>query len=425
MILFIFIYLGNGIITKDLKSMPVEIAFLISAFIAFFTNKKIKFSKKVDTFCKGGGNPNIVLMILIFILAGAFSQISKDMGAVMSVVNFGLSLFPSKVLVPALFIISCFLSLSIGTSIGTIVALTPIALGLADKSGNPLGLCCAAVLGGAMFGDNLSIISDTTIVATRSQGCQMKDKFKVNLKLVLVPAIISTILFYIFSRPNLSLIGNEIYEYNILKMVPYILVLVTALKGIDVFIVLFLGIFSSSCIGLLTKNFTLTQLIQSASKGVQGTGKIVIIVIIVGGIIELVKVNGGIEYIIANVKQRIKKKRDAELWIGMLVLVIDICIGNNTIAVVSAGPIAKEISDEYELEPKIVASILDTFAAGAQGLLPYSNPMLAILGIATSISAFDIIKYNYYNILMIFIVFLAIFIRNFKDLKKLELQRVD
>lgn len=414
MILFIVIYLGNGIITGSLKSMPVEVAFLISALVALFINRKVKFSEKVETFCKGGGNPNIILMSLIFILAGVFSQISKDMGAVNSVVNFGLTVFPSKILVPAIFIISCFLSLAIGTSVGTIVALTPIAIGLSETSGNPLGLCCAAVLGGAMFGDNLSIISDTTIVATKTQGCEMRDKFKANFKLVLGPAIVSAILFYTFSNPIINTGENIMYEYSILKMLPYILVLVAALMGIDVFIVLFLGILASSGIGLFLGSFTLKELIAAASHGIQGTGKIVIIVILVGGIIELVKLNGGLEYVIYNIKSRVKKKRDAEIWIGILVLLIDICVGNNTIAVVSAGPIAKEISDEYKLEPKIVASILDTFAAGVQGLLPYSNPMLAVLGIATSISAFDIIKYNYYNFLMITVTFIAIFIRSMK-----------
>lgn len=181
--------------------MPVEIAFLISAFVALFINRKVKFTTKVETFCKGGGNPNIILMSLIFILAGVFSQISKDMEAIDSVVNFGLSIFLSKILAPAIFIISCFLSLAIGTLVGTIVALTPIVIELSESSGNPLGLCCVAVLGGAMFGDNLSIISDTTIVATKTQGCEMRDKFNTNFKLVLVPAIISTILFYVFSTP--------------------------------------------------------------------------------------------------------------------------------------------------------------------------------------------------------------------------------
>lgn len=417
MVLFIIIYLGNGLITGSLKSMPVEVAFLISAVVALFINRKVKFSEKVETFCKGGGNPNIILMSLIFVMAGAFSQISKDIGAVSSVVNFGLSLFPSKILIPALFIISCFLSLAIGTSVGTIVALTPIAIGLSDKSGNPLGLCCAAVLGGAMFGDNLSIISDTTIVATKSQGCEMRDKFKANFKLVIIPALITATLFYFVSQPTESMISG-VYEYSILKMIPYLLVLITALSGLDVFIVLLLGIFSSGGIGILLNSLSFREVINSMSKGIQGTGKIVIIVIIVGGIIELVKMNGGIDYIIYNIKIRVKKKRDAELWIGILVLTIDICVGNNTIAVVSAGPIAREISDEYKLEPKIVASILDTFAAGVQGILPYSNPMLAVLGIATSISAFELIKYNYYNILMIGTTFLAIFIRSFNSNKK-------
>lgn len=415
MVLFIVIYLGNGLITKDLKSMPVEVAFLISAVVSLMLNQKVKFSKKVETFCKGGGNSNIILMSLIFILAGVFSQISKEMGAVSSVVNFGLSIFPSKILIPALFIISCFLSLAIGTSVGTIVALTPIAIGLSETSGNSLGLCCAAVLGGAMFGDNLSIISDTTIVATKTQGCEMRDKFKANFKLVLVPAIVSAILFYLNSNPVISLEDNVFYNYSLLKMLPYVLVLIAALAGIDVFIVLFLGIILSAIIGLSLGSFSLRELILATSKGIQGTGKIVIIVILVGGIIELVKLNGGLDYVIYKIKNRVQKKRDAEIWIGILVVLIDICVGNNTIAVVSAGPIAKEISDEYKLEPKIVASILDTFAAGIQGLLPYSNPMLAVLGIATSISALDIIKYNYYNALMIIVTFIAIFIRSLKN----------
>ncbi len=413
MVLFIIIYLGNGIITKNFKSMPVEVAFLLSGVVALCLNKKIKFQEKVDIFCKGGGNPNIILMCLIFILAGAFSQVSKDMNAVFSVVNFGLSIFPSRVLIVALFLISCFVSLSIGTSVGTIVALTPIAIGLSEQSGNPLGMCCAAVLGGAMFGDNLSIISDTTIVATKTQGCEMKDKFKANFKLLIIPSLMTILMFYLMGESNSSEVTSKIYEYDIIKMVPYILVLISALSGMNVFIVLIFGITISGGIGLYLNDLTLETLIQSISTGIQGTGKIIIIVIIVGGIIELVKLNGGIDYLIYVIKSKVKKKRDAELWIGILVLVIDICVGNNTIAIVSAGPIAKEISNEYELEPKIVASILDTFSAGVQGILPYSNPMLAILGIATSLSAFDIIIFNYYSIFMIITTFIAIFIRSF------------
>ncbi len=413
MVLFIIIYLGNGIITKNFKSMPVEVAFLLSGVVALCLNKKIQFQEKVDIFCKGGGNPNIILMCLIFILAGAFSQVSKDMNAVSSVVNFGLSIFPSRVLIVALFLISCFVSLSIGTSVGTIVALTPIAIGLSEQSGNPLGMCCAAVLGGAMFGDNLSIISDTTIVATKTQGCEMKDKFKANFKLLIIPSLMTILMFYLMGESSSSEITSKIYEYDIIKMVPYILVLISALSGMNVFIVLIFGITISGGIGLYLNDLTLETLIQSISTGIQGTGKIIIIVIIVGGIIELVKLNGGIDYLIYVIKSKVKKKRDAELWIGILVLVIDICVGNNTIAIVSAGPIAKEISNEYELEPKIVASILDTFSAGVQGILPYSNPMLAILGIATSLSAFDIIIFNYYSIFMIITTFIAIFIRSF------------
>lgn len=411
--LFILIYLGNGIITKDFKSMPVEVAFLLSGIVALCLNRKVKFQEKVDIFCKGGGDPNIILMCLIFILAGAFSQVSKDMNAVSSVVNFGLSMFPSRVLVAALFIVSCFVSLSIGTSVGTIVALTPIAIGLSEQSGNPLGMCCAAVLGGAMFGDNLSVISDTTIVATKTQGCQMKDKFKVNFKLVIFPALLTVVLFYMASSGNNLDEVSRVYEYSIIKMIPYILVLVSALSGMNVFIVLILGITLSGGIGLYLGELTIMSLIQSISKGIQGTGKIIIIVIIVGGIIELVKLNGGIDFLIYLIKSKVRKKRDAELWIGILVVVIDICVGNNTIAVVSAGPIAKEISDEYKLDSRIVASILDTFSAGVQGILPYSNPMLAVLGIATSLSAFDIIFFNYYNVLMIITTFIAIFIRSF------------
>ncbi|MDO5725757.1 MAG: Na+/H+ antiporter NhaC family protein [Tissierellia bacterium] len=418
MIFFIIIYLGNGIITKDFKSMPVEVAFLISAVLALAINRDIKFSEKIDHFCKGGGNPNIILMAVIFILAGAFSQVSRDMGAVDSVVNFGLSIFPSNVLVPALFVISCFVSLAIGTSVGTIVALTPIAVGLSEQSGNPLGLCCAAVLGGAMFGDNLSIISDTTIVATRTQGCEMKDKFRANIKLVIVPAILAVVMFYLKSRGLTEGVKEGVYEYEFIKMIPYFLVFIAAISGLDVFIVLLLGVFVSLSIGLFTNTLNVQETIQSISKGIQGSGKIIIVIILVGGIIELVKLNGGIDYIIDTIKKRVKSKRDAEIWIAILVMIVDICVGNNTIAVVSTGPIAKEISDEYHLEPKIVASILDTFAAGIQGLLPYSNPMLAVLGVATAASAGEIIMHSYYNMLMIVFVFAAIFIRNLKPLDK-------
>ncbi|MDZ5010091.1 Na+/H+ antiporter NhaC family protein, partial [Clostridium perfringens] len=354
---FLLVYLGTSIIAKDFYAVSVIVPFLVAALTALIMNRKVKFDEKVEVFCRGAGNTNILLMILIFILAGAFAEVAKNMGAVDSTVNLGLSLLPSSLLIPGMFIIGCFIALSIGTSMGTIVALVPIAVGIADKTGIATALAVGAVVSGAMFGDNLSIISDTTIAATRTQGCEMKDKFKMNFIIVLPAAIITALIFMVLTR-NANVVSLDSLSFNIFKILPYIIVIITALLGVDVIIVLLLGILSSGIIGFIFGSFDLLGLFNSISDGIAGMSELIIISLLIAGTIEIIKFNGGIDFILNKGLKNFKSKRGAEYGIATLVSLVDICTANNTVAIVTVGPIAKNISNEFELEPKRVAGIM-------------------------------------------------------------------
>ena len=361
-------------------------------------NKKRKFEDKIQDFCKGAGNPNVILMILIFVLAGAFAQVAKAMGAVDSTVNFGLSILPTSILVPGVFIIASFIALSVGTSMGTIVALVPIAVGISEKTGIAVAIVVGAVVSGAMFGDNLSMISDTTIAATRTQGCEMKDKFKMNFKIVLPAAIVTAIIFMILTKGTaIQTLGD--YEYSFIKILPYIAVLISALMGINVIFILIGGIVFAGVIGLLYGSFDIIGLFTNISAGIQGMSELIIISLLIAGTIELIKNNGGIEYILNKGMKNFKSKRGAELGIATLVSLVDICTANNTIAIVTVGPIAKDISDEFELEPRRVAGIMDMFSCVFQGLIPYGAQLISASGLAM-ISPFAIIRYSVYPYLM-------------------------
>ena len=395
---FILVYLGSSLIAKDFYAVSIIVPFLAAALTALLMNRKENFENKIEIFCKGAGNINILLMILIFILAGAFAQVAKDMGAVDSTVNLGLSLLPSSLLIPGIFIIACFIALSIGTSMGTIVALVPIAVGVADKIGIETALAVGAVVSGAMFGDNLSIISDTTIAATRTQGCEMKDKFKMNFKIVLPAAILTTILFIFLTR-NSSVTNLKMLEYSLVKILPYIIVIATALMGVNVIIVLLFGILSSGLIGFLYGSFDILGFFNSISTGISGMSELIIISILISGTIEIIKYNGGIDFILSKGLKNFKNGRGAEYGIAMLVSLVDICTANNTVAIVTVGPIAKDISDEFNLEPKRVAGILDMFACVFQGIIPYGAQLISAAGLAL-ISPFEIMKFLFYPYLM-------------------------
>ncbi|WP_211135193.1 Na+/H+ antiporter NhaC family protein [Clostridium paraputrificum] len=395
---FLIVYAGTSIIAKDFYAVSVIVPFLISAIVALSMNKKRKFEDKIQDFCKGAGNPNVILMIFIFVLAGAFAQVAKAMGAVDSTVNFGLSILPTSILVPGVFIIASFIALSVGTSMGTIVALVPIAVGISEKTGIAVAIVVGAVVSGAMFGDNLSMISDTTIAATRTQGCEMKDKFKMNFKIVLPAAIVTAIIFMILTKGTaIQTLGD--YEYSFIKILPYIAVLISALMGINVIFILIGGIVFAGVIGLLYGSFDIIGLFTNISAGIQGMCELIIISLLIAGTIELIKNNGGIEYILNKGMKNFKSKRGAELGIATLVSLVDICTANNTIAIVTVGPIAKDISDEFELEPRRVAGIMDMFSCVFQGLIPYGAQLISASGLAM-ISPFAIIRYSVYPYLM-------------------------
>lgn len=405
---FLVVYLGSSILAKDFYAISTIVPFLAASLTALLMNRKEKFQNKVEIFCKGAGNSNIILMVMIFILAGAFAQVAKDMGAVDSTVNLGLSLLPSSLLIPGMFIISCFIAVSIGTSMGTIVALVPIAVGIASKTGIESALAVGAIVSGAMFGDNLSIISDTTIAATRTQGCEMKDKFRMNFIIVLPAAIITALIFMILTR-NSDTIIIETLSYNLIKIIPYIMVIITALLGVDVIIVLLLGILSSGIIGFIYGSFDILGFFNSISTGISGMSELIIISLLIAGTIEIIKYNGGIDFILNKGLKNFKSKRGAEYGIATLVSLVDICTANNTVAIVTVGPIAKDISNKYDLEPKRVAGILDMFSCVFQGIIPYGAQLISAAALAT-ISPIAIMKFLFYPYLMGICAIISIYI---------------
>ena len=409
LVVFLIMYLVPSIITNDFYKMPVSVSFLVASIVAIAMNRKESISKKVEVFCKGAGESNIILMCIIFILAGAFAQVAKSMGAVDSTVNLGLTILPGNILVAGIFIICCFISLSIGTSVGTIAALAPMALGISDKTGIPLALVLGAVVGGAMFGDNLSMISDTTIAATKTQGCEMKDKFKMNLAIVMPAAIITTIIFTLSTMGSTTALAGS-YEYNIVKVLPYLAVLITALAGVNVMLVLVGGTFFAGIVGLATNSFDIWAFLKAIQDGIAGMSELIIISLLIGGMVEVIKHNGGIDFLLEFITKRIKSKKGAEFGIGALVSIVDVCTANNTIAIVMAGPIAKDIADKYEVDPRKSASLLDTFSCFFQGIIPYGAQILTAVGVAgaAKISPFEIMQYLYYPYLMGICALLAI-----------------
>lgn len=395
---FLVIFLGSGIITKDFYAMPAIVAFLIALAIAFLQNSGLKFNEKIAVIAKGIGDENIITMSLIFLCAGAFSGAVKAAGGVESTVNLGLSILPSSIAVVGLFIIGCFISVSMGTSMGTIAALAPIAVGISEKTGFSMEICIGAVVCGAMFGDNLSMISDTTIAAVKTQGCEMKDKFKENFFIVLPAAILTMAIFFVITMNGDFELTEEL-TYNIWKVVPYVLVLVGALIGINVFVVLIGGTIISLIVGVVTGSIALNQLFVVVGEGVTSMYDITVISIVVACIVSLVKENGGIQFVLNLIHKNIKSEKGAELGIAGLSLVVDACTANNTVAIVMAGPIAKEISDEFHVDAKRSASLLDIFSSVGQGLIPYGAQLLSAATL-TGLTPFDIMPYLYYPILM-------------------------
>lgn len=396
--IFLLIFLGSGILTGDFYAMPAIVAFLIALFVAFLQNRKLAFGEKLQVISKGLADENIITMCLIFLCAGGFSGAVTAIGGVESTVNLGLSILPGNVAVVGLFVIGCFISVSMGTSMGTISALAPIAAGISEKTGYSMAICIGAVMCGAMFGDNLSMISDTTIAAVKTQGCEMKDKFKENFFIVL-PAAILTIVFLFLITKDGQFVIDEALPYDIVKVIPYVLVLVGALIGLNVFVVLVGGILVSLLIGILTGSLMWNEMFAVVGIGVMSMYDITVISIVVACIVALVKEYGGITFILNLIRKHIKTSKGAEMGIAGLALLVDACTANNTVAIIMAGPIAKEISDEFDVSPKRSASLLDIFSSVGQGIIPYGAQLLSAATL-TAITPFEIIPYLYYPALM-------------------------
>ena len=404
LIVFLSIYLIASIIMGDFYKMPITVAFLVSSVVAVAISSRGKLHKRIDLFCKGAANSNIMLMVWIFILAGAFAQTAKAVGAVDATVNLALSVLPDSLLLAGMFIAACFISLSMGTSVGTIVALTPVA----TQTDINTPFMVAIVVGGAMFGDNLSFISDTTIVATRTQGCNMKDKFKVN-SLIVIPIAILVTIIYLFQGSEITTTPT-VTPIEWLKVMPYVLVLITALAGMNVMIVLLLGILCSGIVGIITGSIQFWGWIAAMGTGISGMGELIIITLLAGGMLEMIRYNGGIAYIIQKLTTHVKSKKGAELSIAALVSFADLCTANNTIALIMSGPIAKDIASRFGIDPRKSASLLDTFSCFMQGIIPYGAQLLMAAGLA-SITPLAIMQYLYYPYLMGVAALLAIFFR--------------
>ena len=394
-IVFMVVYLVGSLLAGDFYKLPLTVAFLIASAYAICITPKIKLRERINIFSRGAGNENIMLMVWIFVLAGAFAQIADQMGAIDATVNLTLRFLPASMLLPGLFLAACFISLSIGTSVGAVVALTPVAVGIAEQTGSTLPLLVAVVVGGAFFGDNLSFISDTTIVATQTQGCKMNDKFKANIWLA-APAAILVFVLYIFLGKDIQA-PQDITLMEWYKVIPYLSVLVLAISGVNVLVVLLIGILLAGGIGMLAGSFGLLDAMGAMGNGIMGMSELIIVTLLAGGMLALIRHNGGIDYLIHALTLHINGKRGAKGTMALLVVLADMCTANNTIALVTVGPMAREIADKYGIDKRLSASLLDTFSCVAQGLIPYGAQLLMAAGLA-KITPFDILGYLYYPI---------------------------
>ena len=408
LIVFLAVYLLTSICAGDFYKMPITVAFTAASIYAVAITRGIKLEERIRQYSRGASDPNILLMIWIFVLAGAFATDAKSMGAIDATVNLILSLLPSSLLLPGLFIAACFISLSIGTSVGTVIALVPIALGLGESLGLSNAYVAAVVTGGAFFGDNLSFISDTTIAATRTQGCSMKDKFRANIAIVLPAAIIALVLYFVvgLELPAVHPSG----EGSFLLTLPYLLVLVAAVAGMNVLGVLTLGIIACGAVGLGTGALPAWDWIAALGSGITGMGELIIVTLMAGGVLELIRYNGGIDYLLRHLTRGIRGKRGAELTIAVLVSVANLCTANNTIAILTTGKVSREITKQYGLDPRKTASILDTFSCFVQGLIPYGAQLLLASNLA-GVSPMDIVPNLYYPFIMGGCALLSILLR--------------
>lgn len=411
---FILLYLVTSIIAGDFYKVPITVAFLLSSIYAVIvcggipTRGGMPIAERISIFSRGASMGNMMLMLWIFVLAGAFANTAKVMGSIDATVNLTLSVLPGNMILAGLFLAACFVSISVGTSVGTIVALTPIAAGVANSTGSSVPLLTAVIVGGSLFGDNLSFISDTTIAATSTQGCKLSDKFRVNSYLVMPVALVILGTYTVMGSGINS--PQNVPEVSIIKVIPYIIVLVTAVCGMNVMAVLTLGILVTGGIGILDGSFDVFGWFGAMGNGITGMGELIIITMMAGGMLELIKVNGGIDTVINLLTKRITTKRGAEMSIAALVGMVNVCTANNTVAIITTGGIAKQIGDRFGIDNRKCASILDTMSCCVQGIIPYGAQLLMAAGLA-SVNPVGIMPYLYYPYLLGLVTIVAIILR--------------
>ena len=408
LVVFILLYLVTSIIAHDFYKVPITVAFMISSIYAVAISGGLPLQKRIETFSRGASTGNLMLMLWIFVLAGAFANSAKVMGCIDATVNLTLTLLPANMLLAGLFLAACFISLSIGTSVGTIVALVPIAAGLATSTGTSVAMMTAVVVGGAFFGDNLSFISDTTIAATQTQGCRLSDKFRVNAFIV-APAALIILIAYIFMGSGVQSPSN-VPDVAFVKVVPYLIVLITAIFGMNVMAVLTLGLVLTGAIGLIDGSYDIYSWFKAMGDGILGMGELIIITMMAGGLLEIIRENGGIDFIIKRMTAHVSSKRGAELSIAALVTLTNICTANNTVAIITVGGIAKQIGDRFGVDNRKCASLLDTFSCFTQGIIPYGAQLLMAAGLA-KLNPIDIVPFLYYPLALGLSALLAILLR--------------
>ena len=408
LMVFIGLYLVTSIVAGDFYKVPITVAFMAASVYAVIVSGGRPLRHRIDTFSKGASTPQMMLMIWIFVLAGAFANSAKAMGAIDATVDLTLALLPPQMLMAGLFLAACFISLSIGTSVGTIVALTPIAAGVAAQTGASVPMLTAVVVGGSFFGDNLSFISDTTIAATQTQGCKLSDKFRVNFFIVM-PAALAILVVYVIMGMEMES-APAISDIRLLKVLPYLVVLVCAVFGMNVMAVLTLGLVLTGIIGICDGSYDLYGWFSAMGEGILGMGELIIITMMAGGLLEIIRQQGGIDFIISRLTRRVSGKRGAELSIAALVSMVNVCTANNTVAILTVGGIAKHIGDKFGLDNRKCASLLDTFSCFAQGLIPYGAQMLMAAGLA-ELNPIAILPYLYYPFALGAVALLAIVLR--------------
>lgn len=416
LLVFLCIYLVSSVIAQDFYRIPISAAFLIASVYAVAITRGKPLEERINTFSKGAGDKNVLLMIWIFVLAGAFAATAKEIGAIDATVNLALRILPGKMLYAGLFLAACFISMSIGTSVGTIVALVPVAAGIAQElaAGGAEGLAAsvpfitAIIVGGAFFGDNLSFISDTTIAATRTQGCSMADKFRMNIRIAGPAALIVAVLYIFMGKSGGAIPESAPIDWVLL--IPYILVIVLAISGINVSLVLTIGLIVNAVIGFTGGELTWSGYLESIGSGISGMGDLIIVTMMAGGMLELIKSNGGLDYIVGKLTKKINGRKGAEFSIAALVSLANICTANNTIAIITTGGIAKDITSKFGIDPRRSASILDTFSCLVQGFLPYGAQLLMASGLA-GVTSISIMGYLYYPFVLGAVAILAILIK--------------